>query len=164
MFADFDYTVNNHTRWLCYFLLDGIYPKWSIFIDTISEAISRKDRHFSAAQESLRKDVERAFGVLVSRWHILRHPCNFWDKKIMVLTIHACIILHNMVVEAHRDGYQSEIFVFAHNAVQNGMFFDEHGAEKPFRWRSRAAFSQASALALSNNAWEERLNARERER
>lgn len=57
LLPDFTYTVNGKKRKLCYYLVDVIYPKWSIFIDTIYEAISRNDNHFSAAQEGMRKDV-----------------------------------------------------------------------------------------------------------
>lgn len=45
---------------------------------------------FSSAQECMRKDVEKAFGVLVSRWHILRQTYNLWDHSIMVDTGNAC--------------------------------------------------------------------------
>lgn len=159
MLPEFSYTVNGTTRKLCYYLVDGIYPKWSIFIDTISEAMTRKEKHFSAAQEGLRKDVERAFGVLVSRWHILRYPCLFWDKSIMVKTIYACIILHNMIVECRRDGYASQLFEHAREAADSGMFVDENGNEKPFVWRTRSSGNNE----LGHIAWTHRLHAREQE-
>lgn len=66
MLPDFNYEVKNKIRKLCYYLVDGIYPKWVIFVSTISEALSRKETHFCFAQEGMRKVVERAFGVLVS--------------------------------------------------------------------------------------------------
>ena len=47
-----------------YYLVDGIYPEWKIFVKTISHPVSRKDQHFASKQEAQRKDVERAFGVL----------------------------------------------------------------------------------------------------
>ena len=42
MMPDFRYEVNNRSRDLCYYLVDGIYPKWAIFIDTISEGVTKK--------------------------------------------------------------------------------------------------------------------------
>ena len=63
----FEYKVNNRVLNLLYYLVDGIYPEWAIFIDTIRFGSTRKEKCFSAYQEGVRKDVERAFGVLVSR-------------------------------------------------------------------------------------------------
>ena len=47
-----------------YFLADGIYPRRPIFVLPIHEPTSEKERNFTKLQESFRKDVERAFGVL----------------------------------------------------------------------------------------------------
>lgn len=97
----------NHKIWkLWYNLGDYIYRKRLIFIDSSSEALNRNETYFSSHQEVLRKekDFEIAFGFLASRKHILRYPFMFWDKKIMVEVDHACIILHNMIVEARRYG------------------------------------------------------------
>jgi hypothetical protein len=47
-----------------YYLADGIYPKWTTFVKTISSPILPKEVEFVKAQEGCRKDVERAFGVL----------------------------------------------------------------------------------------------------
>ena len=50
-----------------YYLADGIYPRWSTFVKTISNAVpGGKKSHFAKGQEACRKDVERAFGVLQS--------------------------------------------------------------------------------------------------
>jgi Plant transposon protein len=54
-------------RNLPYWLADGIYSKWAIFIKTAKGSTEKKMKFFSKKQEALRKDVERAFGVLVSR-------------------------------------------------------------------------------------------------
>ncbi|XP_047952479.1 uncharacterized protein LOC125198069 [Salvia hispanica] len=57
-----------------YYLADGIYPRWPVFVKTIRQPVGPKQTYFAAKQESARKDVERAFGVLQSRWAILRCP------------------------------------------------------------------------------------------
>lgn len=75
-----NYKVNDSIRRMCYYLVDGIYRKWAIFIDAIVNEQTRKDKSFAGGQESVRKDVELAFGVLLSRWHILCKPCMFHEK------------------------------------------------------------------------------------
>ncbi|XP_047979015.1 uncharacterized protein LOC125220930 [Salvia hispanica] len=57
---------------------------------------------FAAKQESARKDVERAFGVLQSRWAIVKGPTRFWYKEVIADVMYACIIMHNMRVEQER--------------------------------------------------------------
>lgn len=149
----FEYKVGNRIRKQCYYLVDGIYPKWAIFVSTIAEAVSRKERHFCAAQEGMRKDVERAFGVLVSRWHILNKPCMFWDEDIMKKTMKAAIILHNMVVESRRDGYESELWKEAIDVVESGYFLDEAGGQKQFMWHTRESIGEANGSPLSSESW-----------
>jgi len=43
--------------------------------------------------------VERAFGVLQSRFAIIRGPARPWDIETLALIMRACIIMHNMIVE-----------------------------------------------------------------
>ena len=52
MLPEFEFEVNGNKRSLCYYLTDGIYAKWAIFIDTISYSIARKHKTFSGAQEA----------------------------------------------------------------------------------------------------------------
>ena len=60
-------------------------------------------------QEAARKDIERAFGVLQSRFAIVRGPARFWDKKTLKNIMTCCIILHNMILEDER-GMDLEFF------------------------------------------------------
>ena len=64
-----------------YYLADGIYPRWPVFVKTIRQPVGPKQSYFAAKQESARKDVERAFGVLQSRWAILRCPVRQWHEN-----------------------------------------------------------------------------------
>ncbi|XP_048605582.1 uncharacterized protein LOC111203750 [Brassica napus] len=61
------YVVNGHPYKLAYYLTDGIYPKWSTFIQSITLPQTPKQELFAKVQEAIRKDVERAFGVLQAR-------------------------------------------------------------------------------------------------
>ncbi|GKC69605.1 putative harbinger transposase-derived protein [Tanacetum coccineum] len=62
---------------------------------------------FAQHQEAVRKDVERAFGVLQARFAFLRRPCLIWDYEQMGQIMNACIIMHNMIVEDERETYQN---------------------------------------------------------
>ena len=54
---------------------------------------------FASAQEAKRKDIERAFGILQSRFHILTTPCRLWDRHAMKTIIATCVILHNLIID-----------------------------------------------------------------
>ena len=64
----FPYVIHGRFRSLPYYLADGIYPNWSIFVKTIKTPANSKEKIFAKAQEAVRKDIERAFGVLMARW------------------------------------------------------------------------------------------------
>jgi len=73
------YRINNAQRDYAYFLVDGIYPNWSIFINTFNDPQDEKEMLFASAQEGYRKDIERkdierAFGVIIKKWQILQQP------------------------------------------------------------------------------------------
>uniref|UniRef100_A0A0D3D286 DDE Tnp4 domain-containing protein n=1 Tax=Brassica oleracea var. oleracea TaxID=109376 RepID=A0A0D3D286_BRAOL len=99
------FKVNNHTYRMAYYLTDGIYPNWSTFIQSIPLPQGPKAELFAERQESTRKDVERAFGVLQSRFAIVKNPALLWDKEKIGWIMRSCVILHNMIVENERDGY-----------------------------------------------------------
>lgn len=99
------YILNGREYNRAYYLTDGIYPSWAAFVKSISSPQLRKHKLFAQHQESARKDVERAFGVLQARFAFLRHPCHVWDKDMMGKVMIACIIMHNMIVEDERDTY-----------------------------------------------------------
>ena len=103
------YCINRMVRDYLYFLVDGIYPKWPIFISTISDATpGSKDKLFATYQEAVRKDIERAFGVIVKKFDILSRSIRFWKKDVIRNVLHTCIILHNMTVTKRRKDNVSE--------------------------------------------------------
>jgi hypothetical protein len=99
------YTINGTTRDWLYFLVDGIYPPYSIFINTFHHPQNKIEKYFATCQEACRKDIERAFGVLVQRFQILQRPLKNWLWQDIVDIMDVCIILHNMIVEVRRTNY-----------------------------------------------------------
>jgi len=100
-----NFSVNGREYHLAYYLTDGIYPKWATFIQSIPIPQGPKAVLFAQRQEAVRKDVERAFGVLQARFAIVKNPAFFWDKVKIGKIMRACIILHNMIVQDERDEY-----------------------------------------------------------
>jgi hypothetical protein len=100
-----EFTVNGKQYNMGYYLADGIYPEWAAFAKSITRPQSDKHKLYAHHQESARKDVERAFGVLQKFWAIIRHPTHLWERKELANIMYACVILHNMIVEVERDSY-----------------------------------------------------------
>ncbi|KAL0706934.1 hypothetical protein Bca4012_073360 [Brassica carinata] len=113
-----NFYVNGREYHLAYYLTDGIYPNWATFIQSIRLPQGPKNSLFAKNQEAVRKDVERAFGVLQARFVVVRNPSNLWDKSKIRNIMRACLILHNMIVQDERDSqtleeFQDEDFTFA---------------------------------------------------
>lgn len=75
---DFSFTVAGVVFYNLYVLVDGIYPELARFVKTISEPIGRAEKYYAAWQEGARKMIERAFGVLQSKFHCLVKPMEWW--------------------------------------------------------------------------------------
>ncbi|XP_023634292.1 uncharacterized protein LOC111829435 [Capsella rubella] len=90
---------------MTYYLTDGIYPDWATFIQSIRLSQTPKHSLFAKRQESARKDVERAFGVLQASFAKVKNPCLLWEKGKIAYIMRACLILHNMIVEDERHSY-----------------------------------------------------------
>ncbi|XP_050918329.1 uncharacterized protein LOC127135730 [Lathyrus oleraceus] len=87
-------------------ILEGRAPNMQYTINGTPYNMGEKRKKlFAQHQESARKDVERAFGVLQSRFAIIRGPSRAWHMDTLKHTIYACIILHNMIVEDERHTY-----------------------------------------------------------
>ncbi|XP_047972534.1 uncharacterized protein LOC125215218 [Salvia hispanica] len=78
-----------------------------VFDDILEGPQTMRHKLFARHQESARKDVERAFGVLQAHFAFIKCPCLIWDRDIMGTIMIACIILHNMIVEDERSTYSN---------------------------------------------------------
>jgi hypothetical protein len=127
--VDFDFEINNQQFFRLYYLADGIYPNCTRFVKTYSEPIGKKKQKFSGWQESTRKDVERAFGVLRRKFGVLRRPFEQWTIEPIRNVVYTSLILHNWMVTDRVDNGEVEdidfyeLFVPGNNPPQ-GPFVD----------------------------------------
>lgn len=83
---------------LTYFLTDGIYPEWSVFLKLNHVPTTAKERDMTKAQQVTQKYVELLFGVLQGRLLILRREFHSWSDDKLIEVMHVGIILHNILV------------------------------------------------------------------
>ncbi|XP_071740109.1 protein ALP1-like [Rutidosis leptorrhynchoides] len=93
------FTVNGNTYTNGYYLVDGIYPDWATLIKAYLTPTEEPRIKFKRFQESARKDVERTFGVLQGRFHILQMAGRPQSVNKLRRILYCCVLLHNMIVE-----------------------------------------------------------------
>ena len=66
----------------------------------LADPIKKLNSCVAVNQEAARKGVDRGFGVLNLKFQMLTHPINLhhWDGMYYVFL--ACILMHNVMVEA----------------------------------------------------------------
>ncbi|XP_022040117.1 uncharacterized protein LOC110942650 [Helianthus annuus] len=90
--------VNNHLYNRGYYLTDGIYTTWSVFVKSFPYPHIVKEKKFKRQHETARKDMERAFGVLKAKLGVLNRPMRAMSVKKIRNVVYACIIMHNMIL------------------------------------------------------------------
>ncbi|XP_028081080.1 uncharacterized protein LOC114282567 [Camellia sinensis] len=99
--------------WHAFFGLSGFHNDINV-LERSSIFTKLAERHTPSvnysinAQESARKDVECAFGVLQARFAIIHGLASSWERKTLKNIMKACIILHNVVVKDERDVNETE--------------------------------------------------------
>ncbi|XP_071740654.1 protein ALP1-like [Rutidosis leptorrhynchoides] len=93
------FNVNGHHYDRGYYLGDGIYPDWTMLVKAPHNPIDEHRKKFKRFQESARKDIERAFGVLQGRFAMLKTPTRSKDFNKIRRHMYACVVLHNMIQE-----------------------------------------------------------------
>lgn len=78
---DFPFVIGNCEFSRLWLMVDGIYPELARFVKTIQEPVGQRKTRYAAWQEACRKDIERAFGVLQCKFHILTKKNEQWYLK-----------------------------------------------------------------------------------
>ena len=100
------YTVAGEEFTGAYFLADGIYPDYPYLVKSVAEPVSQQEKMFAKVQEGLRKDVERGFGRMLAKWHILAGAAKSWSLQHLTEIWLTCFILHNMTI---RDNERAKL-------------------------------------------------------
>ena len=153
-----NYTINRREYTMRYYLADRIYPNLLTFVKTILRPLEAKRKYFASKQESTKKDVEWAFGMLQSRFAIVRGPVQYWNKKTLANIMKACIIMHNMIIEDEgvmNLGFDHEREVNSFISVSHGEIPELHDfLQTHNQIRDRASSSQLQE-DLVEHLWEQ---------
>ena len=91
-----------------YFLVDGIYPAYTRFVKAILHPSEEDERRYTKWQESARKDIERAFGVMQCRFKSIASPIHIMNEESIYNLAASCLIMHNMCVQERIMGNCNE--------------------------------------------------------
>jgi hypothetical protein len=105
---DFEFLVDGDVFDKLIYLVDGIYPPLTRFLSSESDPHTKLAFSFAQDQEADRKDVERGFGVLKLKFLSLLHPINLHHKDDIYYLVLACVLMHNMMVEARVENDEEE--------------------------------------------------------
>ncbi|KAL6841673.1 hypothetical protein ACP4OV_028502 [Aristida adscensionis] len=97
------FSINKRKYDKGYYLANEIYPECNVFLKTICFPQTEKERLFARYHEKAGKDVQRAFGVLQSRFPIVLGPIRYFQQATLGKIFQACVILHNMAIEDEKD-------------------------------------------------------------
>ncbi|XP_071699609.1 uncharacterized protein [Rutidosis leptorrhynchoides] len=97
LLSPFDVNWRNYERG--YYLGDGIYPDWDMLVKAPHAPTDEPRKKFKRFQESVRKDIERAFRVLQGRFTMFKTPARSLDFNKIRRHMYACVALHNMIQE-----------------------------------------------------------------
>lgn len=95
-----------------YVLCDGGYHAWRVMQCPVRTASDPDVLMWSRWLESLRKDVECFFGILKTRFRVLKFGIDMVEDTTVDLLFRTCCALHNQLLE--RDGMNAEWTEYVH--------------------------------------------------
>ena len=79
-----------------YVIYDGGYHKWRVMQEPLKHAVDYIQVRWSKWVESVRKDIERVFGIMKKRFIILKHGTEYNTQSKCDYVFLACCMLHNV--------------------------------------------------------------------
>ena len=128
----------------CYLIVDNGYLDWSVTVPPLKTTDLYSYLRFSNWLESMRKDVECAFGILKGRWRCLRYGIRLHGIEGCDKIWLTCCALHNYLLEV--DGL--------HDQWRNGVksFYEteiDDSTNLPFALKRLAKPNQERTYDLS---------------
>ena len=87
---------------------DSGYPCLPYLMTPYNNPITVQQRRFNRAQKCTRSSIERAFGILKRRFHLLHSEIRMAPNRVCTL-VAACCVLHNIAIDYNEPmGYDDE--------------------------------------------------------
>ncbi|CAB4011721.1 Hypothetical predicted protein, partial [Paramuricea clavata] len=87
---------------------DSGYPCLPYLMTPYNNPITVQQRRFNRAQKCTRSSIERAFGILKRRFHLLHSEIRMAPDRVCTL-VAACCVLHNIAIDYNEPmGYHDE--------------------------------------------------------
>ena len=68
------YKIGSEIFEKCFILVDGIYPEYGRFAKGYKQPITENEKKYTKWQEGARKEIERAFAILQSKFQFVCRP------------------------------------------------------------------------------------------
>jgi hypothetical protein len=120
---DFPFTINGELFQQLWVTVDGIYPELARFVKTLSQPIGPEQARYAKWQERTRKDIERGFGVLQSKFRFLVQKVELWSIQDIVSLVNCSILLHNWMVTvrvSRNESESSDLYDLGDGSVNTG--------------------------------------------
>ena len=162
------YNIGDEEFKQLYILVDGIYPSYSRFVKGYKEPIGHFQKALTSWQESARKDIERAFGVLQLKFQCIARPIVLRSLVRIEAIVTAALILHNMCVSDRiMDGDPRALYNPAHSLAKNkdgDINVDQPEDLEEVQARGRRGSRRRAVTGVDNADEEVRMHVTRRER
>jgi len=115
------YKLNGRTHRLLFYAADQGYPRYALFAMPHPKPDTPKLLVYNRLQAAVRKDAERLYAVIPSRFNIVLRPARFTTVSRMIDTGTSVAIFHNMAIECTNGGFQAQRRKQDHADLREGV-------------------------------------------